>query len=128
MATFSYDPTLQGLKDEARMRIGDTGAIRDESGDSTWFVTDEAITATIEKYGFSEGVAILAESLAAEYAHQPDSYTDDAGTQIKWSSRIDALNHLAASMRSEASKDIYASGGSYHVGQIRKPDTSGLTL
>lgn len=126
--TFTFDSSLTTQKDEARARLGDTGAIMDEVGASKWFLADQTIEALLSRYGFSEGVAVLAEMLIASYAHQPDSYTDDAGTQIRWTERIDALKYLAKSLRSESTKETGSDGGAYHVGQLAGPDTSGLSL
>ncbi|OJW05789.1 MAG: hypothetical protein BGO39_05015 [Chloroflexi bacterium 54-19] len=87
----TYDSQLPTAKDRMRHSLGDidmTAPLRD----------DETYAAILTKYGETEGTAVMAEALAAEYAQQPDQVTDD-GTTVTWRDRVKTWLELAARLR-----------------------------
>lgn len=95
----TFNPALPTQLDRARFALGDkhNNSVAGEVAEP--LLQDETIQAMIDRFGYREGVAQLADGLVAEYAQMPDSITDDT-TKMQWSSRLDAWRELASSMRS----------------------------
>jgi len=94
---WNYDANLPSAKDRVRLAVGDTDATNP-------LREDETINVTVLAYGEAEGSARLAESLAAQFAQEPDSVAVD-GLTVSWRSRVSAWLELATRMRSQAAAD-----------------------
>jgi len=126
---YTYDPT--GLKGSplfrARYQLGDKGQLKDESGAQVWLSQDEELTALIDLFGYSEGVAQAADALAIQFAQEPTEYKDEQGVTVKWSDRIATWRALAAQLRAPTSvATATPTGGGYRSGVTRGPDMRGF--
>lgn len=121
-ATLSSDPVMR-----ARYMLGDTGRLKDDAGATVWLLDQEEIDALITTFGFSEGVAQLADGLAVRFAQEPDKYADEGGVEIEWSSRINAWQSLANRLRTgEIASDISIASGRPIAKTLETVDTSGF--
>jgi len=85
---FTYDPTLADATSRIRFRLGDITA--------PGLVPDETFGALLLAFADDE-VKVrreIAAYLAAKYAQEPDSISDD-GSAIKWGKRVDQWNLIA---------------------------------
>jgi hypothetical protein len=88
-----YDPTSTSERDLARALLGDTEAVA--------LLTDAHMDAILLEYGYSLGVAFLADELATRFARKPTSISS-SGDSLTWADRVNAWVRLAARMRAEA--------------------------
>lgn len=98
-----YDDTLPTDKDKARAALADTA--------STELLTDAHINAVLALYGFSGGIAFLANELTMRFAQQPDQVTLPSGLRVSWAKRT-----WAALV---ASGGVIGGGGGFSVGMTR---------
>lgn len=106
-----YSDNLPTAKDRMRHILGDTdmeNALRQ----------DEEYLALLAGYATeTEATAVMAESLAAQFAQEPDSVNTD-GTAVTWKDRVKTWLELATRFRN-ALKEIKATASS--TGRIVKP-------
>lgn len=114
--TASFDIALASAKDRIRFAVADTdvpdGALRQ----------DEQYVAVLSLAGSEDlATAQMAESLAAEFAQKPDSYSESGGISVRWSERVKTWLSLASGIRTSLTA---AAGGQGGVsGQmVRVPD------
>lgn len=102
------------------MLLGDTDTIN-------YLLRDVTIDAMISQFGYREGVAQLATSLAVSKAQDPSSYKADGGVEVQWSERVAMWRALAKDMRTTIeppSSPVVRSGSA--GASLRNPDTSKL--
>ena len=112
--SFTYHASLPTRKDHARLALNDLDS-------ANAFFDDETIEAKLASFGYLEGVAQLADSLAVRAAQDPDKYAEgSAGLTSEWSERVSAWRRLADDLR----------GGRVAVppGGISRPGVSVSTL
>jgi hypothetical protein len=90
----SYDPTSTADRDRARALLGDT--------DFDELLTDAHMDAVLTQYGYTLGVAFLADELAVRFARQPGSVSLPSGLSVSWPDRVAAWVRLATRLRIEA--------------------------
>lgn len=101
MGTYSYtDPPLTA-KDRIRFALWDTDTGVDESGDSLMLRSDEAINEMLRLYTEPLATAALADSLASQFAAEPDSVSVSGAVAVGWSQRVQHWQKLAARLRAE---------------------------
>lgn len=85
---FYYSPDLDDAVSRVRARVGDTTA--------PGFLQDETYEALLSVFAQDEIKTRreIAAMLAAKYASQPDSISDD-GSTIRWSERVKQWNLIA---------------------------------
>ena len=77
----SYDPTSTTTRNLARGILGDIDTSNELRADAHY----DAILAL---YGYSAGVAFVANSLAAEHGRKPGSVTLPSGLSVAWRDRV----------------------------------------
>jgi hypothetical protein len=92
---FTFDSTLPTAKDRMRHLLGDTT--------SPGLRQDETYLALLSQMTEAEATATMAESIAAEYAQQPDSVSLPGGLSVSWRERVGTLFDLAARIRADVS-------------------------
>ena len=106
-AALKTDPVMR-----ARLQLGDTGRLKDDAGATVWMLEQDEIDAMVVTFGYSEGVAVLADSLAVRFAQEPDRYTDESGVAVVWTQRIKEWSDLADKLRSgDVSVDVSVPSG-----------------
>jgi hypothetical protein len=113
--TATFDPTLVTAKDRLRAALGDrdmTAPLRtDEEYWAQLALTPDERLAT----------AVMAEGLAAEYAFQPTTVSNENGT-VSWAGRITAWQALAARLYAELKASAatgFGSARAERAGEIR---------
>jgi hypothetical protein len=101
----SYDGTSLTDLNRARAALGDTS-----NNPATELLTNAEITAVITEDGYSYGVAVLAETLAARYAQKPTQVQLPGGLGVTWGERIDQWNKIAAQYRATAAQAVLEAG------------------
>lgn len=105
--TATYNNTLLTPRDRIRHAIGDmqftaldtTGALRQ----------DEEYDAVMGLYlDWRIAAAVMAESLASEYAQAPDSFSASGDMSVSWKDRISTWLQTARQMRSEVAAESSA--------------------
>lgn len=94
-----YDPTIQTDRDRARAQLGDTETVQ--------LLTDAHMDAALELYGYTLGVAFMADELAVRFARKPTSVSN-SGKSVSWAERVRAWQALAIRLRAEAGHDSAA--------------------
>lgn len=95
-----YDPTSTAERDLARALLGDTEAVA--------LLTDDHMDMILLEYGYSLGVAFMADELATRFARQPGSVRLPSGLSVSWPDRVAAWVRLAIRMRAEAEQETRA--------------------
>lgn len=116
----TYDPSLPTERDNARLLLGDIDT-------ANYLLKDVTIDSMISQFGYREGVAQLATSLAVRFAQDPGTYEADGGVKLQWSERVAMWRALAKDMRAviePPSPAVIRSGAS--SGVLSTPDTSKL--
>lgn len=95
-----YDVTLiaSDLKTFARAKFRDVGGLVGTTV-TLPLLLDEEYQGFIARLGPNEGLAQLAESLAANYAQKIDEYAEAGGISVAWPDRPEFYLELAASIR-----------------------------
>lgn len=107
----TYDENLPTAKDRMRQLLWDTDM-------ENVLRPDEEYLARLEGYATeTEATAVMAESLAAQFAQEPDSVNTD-GTAVSWRDRVKTWLELAARLR-KALTEIKATAS--NTGRIVKP-------
>jgi len=91
----SFDDSLPDDLNRARYLLGDT-----TNDPATELLTDDAVDAALTLFGYSGGVAFMAEGLAARFAQDPTSVSLPSGLAVSWSERVKYWLGLAERMRS----------------------------
>lgn len=86
MGQATWNPALVSLRDEARLRLGDTNAEHALRDDATY-------DALITKYGLNTAVVVLAQGLVAEYGQLPVR-VDENGVTLDFSERLRAWQYI----------------------------------
>lgn len=107
----TYSNNLPTAKDRMRQLLGDTNmanALRQ----------DEEYLALLAGYTTeTEATAVMAESLAAQFAQEP-GYISTDGVTVQWSDRVKTWLELSARLRKALSELVGTSG---KVGRVVKP-------
>jgi hypothetical protein len=102
----TYDQGLPTAKDRARFAVADLdvpdNALRQ----------DENYYAVLALAGDERlGIALMAESLAAEFAQRVDSFSESGGISVRWSERVKTWLALAKTIRDAWAVDVGAGEG-----------------
>lgn len=107
--TATYNNTLPTTLDRMRFAVGDinfteldtSGALRqDEEYDALVLLTGD----------WRLAVADMADSLAAQYAQSPDSFTAQGDMSVSWRERVSTWLSVARRYRTEVADELAASG------------------
>lgn len=119
--SFSFQPGLPNLLDHARLALADTDS-------ANQLLQDETIVAKLSVFGYLEGLAQLADSLAVRAAQDPTRYAEGSvGLTAEWTDRVAAWRKLADDCRAGGISD--PSGVSkprIAVGELSAPDLTRL--
>jgi hypothetical protein len=103
----TYDDTLPTARDRARRAVGDTDV-------DLALEQDETYDAAITLYGEDLGTAVMAEGLAAKFAQEPDSISDDTGS-VRWSERVKTWIAIANRYRTGGATSSSSTAGAIQL-------------
>ena len=122
MATTYTVPWTKGTFDHSRFLLRDTAA--------PFLLQDEELQSLIDGYGWLEGTAQAAESLALYWARQGDELSQGTGggegIRVRWHDRAKFYQDLANKIRENGIDPDVTYLTSASAGLIEFPDTSPL--
>jgi hypothetical protein len=97
----TYDPSLSTEKDIVRFKVGDIDVTTNADGRTNALRPDVEYLAVLDLHGdWRLATADMAESLASQYAQEPDSFTATGDMSVSWKERVKQWQWLASQMRS----------------------------
>lgn len=91
---FTYDSSLSTARDRIRLAVGDT----DATNPLRW---DETIDALLTLHGEATATALIARSLANQYAQEPSNTTLPGGLTVSYSDRVKSWLSLAGAIEKD---------------------------
>lgn len=116
----TYDPNLSTDADLMRFKVGDSVVGLDASGTEQALRPDAEYLALLALHGdWRLAAADMAESLASQYAQEPDSFSASGDMSVSWKERVKQWQWLAQTLRSEVAAEVAATSGIISVGTTR---------
>jgi hypothetical protein len=112
----TFDPALGEPMSRARLLVGDTGELKDGSGNALFLLQDATYLTLLSQFTFSETVAQIATGLYTRYAQMPDWYSDAGGSEVRWNDRVKSWQLLVQQMRNGNQLDELQYTGGQYVG------------
>jgi hypothetical protein len=98
----TYDPNLTSDVDRMRFNVGDIRVGLDTGGIEQALRPDVEYLALLDlTQNWKLATAEMADSLASEYAQEPDSFSSSGEVSVSWGSRVEQWRNLAQRLRAE---------------------------
>jgi len=106
----TYDPNLTSDVDRMRFNVGDIHVGLDAGGTEQALRPDVEYLALLDlNQNWKLATAEMADSLASEYAQEPDSFSASGDVSVSWGVRVEQWRNLSQRLRAEAAAAAAAS-------------------